>query len=206
MHHLSLKSLSPSLVSEQHFNWWQICVPGDTEEILGPYCGSARSEVRPFRFTSSIVSLVFVTDESLTFRGFLASYQLGERDPQLHRIEREPSTPPVASEFLSSPPASLNSSDWFADNVTTPCGASACRNGGTCVPAGSSFTCLCPPSFTGARCEGQYTETFERQITSSVRRGNFCLIFVVDKDQESRTLKVFRPCGSARAGVPPARM
>ncbi|KAG8252015.1 hypothetical protein J6590_068223 [Homalodisca vitripennis] len=36
--------------------------------------------------------------------------------------------------------------------AVNPCHNFPCKNGGTCVPAGSTFTCVCHPHLTGADC------------------------------------------------------
>lgn len=43
-----------------------------------------------------------------------------------------------------------------------PPARSSCFNGGTCVDGIASFTCLCPPGFTGSYCEHDIDECDSR--------------------------------------------
>lgn len=43
-----------------------------------------------------------------------------------------------------------------------PPASSSCFNGGTCVDGINSFTCLCPPGFTGSYCEHDINECDSR--------------------------------------------
>ena len=40
-------------------------------------------------------------------------------------------------------------------SLTSPCGSNPCQNGGTCTPSGTTFTCSCPSTHTGDRCQTQ---------------------------------------------------
>lgn len=40
--------------------------------------------------------------------------------------------------------------------------SSSCFNGGTCVDGINSFTCLCPPGFTGSYCQHDVNECDSR--------------------------------------------
>ena len=46
-----------------------------------------------------------------------------------------------------------NGNVFLVSSMAGICTPSTCQNGGTCVAAGLSFTCDCPPGFHGALCE-----------------------------------------------------
>ena len=58
--------------------------------------------------------------------------------------------------FIGSERVELVAAALFGLGVTqcaeSPCESNLCQNGATCEAVGSSFTCLCPPGFTGVYC------------------------------------------------------
>ena len=51
------------------------------------------------------------------------------------------------------------------------CSLNPCHNGATCVPTGSSYTCLCKDGYEGTQCElSKLTNTFLKDIiTCSIK-------------------------------------
>ena len=58
--------------------------------------------------------------------------------------------------FIGSKRVELVSAALVGSGITrcaeSPCESNLCQNGATCEVVGSSFTCLCPPGFTGVYC------------------------------------------------------
>ena len=58
--------------------------------------------------------------------------------------------------FIDSERVELVGTALFGSGITqcatSPCEPNLCQNGATCEVVGSSFTCLCPPGFTGVNC------------------------------------------------------
>lgn len=50
-------------------------------------------------------------------------------------------------------------------------GPSPCEHGGSCLNTPGSFDCLCPPGYTGSRCEADHNEC----LSQPCRPGSTCL-------------------------------
>lgn len=71
-----------------------------------------------------------------------------------------PKTSFVLFVLILSPPSgdvqnshSLRLCQWLIFVLLQECQKSPCQNGGQCITNVASFTCNCPPGFTGDRCE-----------------------------------------------------
>ena len=77
--------------------------------------------------------------------------------------------------FIGSERVELVGAALFGSGITqcaeSPCESSPCQNGATCEVIGSSFTCLCPPGFTGVYCMA----VVDPCAPSSCAAGSTCL-------------------------------
>ena len=49
-----------------------------------------------------------------------------------------------------------NDSFFFCKTDHDECSSNPCLNGGTCVNSKKKFTCICPRTYKGQRCEGGF--------------------------------------------------
>uniref|UniRef100_A0A914XDL5 Uncharacterized protein n=1 Tax=Plectus sambesii TaxID=2011161 RepID=A0A914XDL5_9BILA len=72
-------------------------------------------------------------------------------------------TPTTTPSTTAPPPTTTPSTTTFYN----PCMSGPCQNGGTCLPVGSSYTCQCPPHYTGTNCQNAPPSTTPSAATTS---------------------------------------
>uniref|UniRef100_A0A3P9HMJ6 Coagulation factor VII n=1 Tax=Oryzias latipes TaxID=8090 RepID=A0A3P9HMJ6_ORYLA len=68
----------------------------------------------------------------------------------------------------------LTNEFWKVYSIPESCKPRPCQNGGTCIPDGSSYTCLCLPQFRGVNCDQEHKTKSDSCLVQNGACEHFC--------------------------------